>query len=261
MIDILDPTEAYSAARFVQEAQSLMADIHARGRWPVLVGGTMLYFKALIDGIDALPAANPQVRAELDAEAARLGWPAMHAQLAQVDPATAARLAPMDAQRIQRALEVWRVSGQPLSAFHTRGQAERPPTGAHLLISLEPTERAWLHQRIQQRFEQMWQANFVGEVLALRARGDLHLNLPAMRCVGYRQVWEALDAGLTGQTLQAQVMDTGCAATRQLAKRQLTWLRSLERHPLAAEAPDVATRLLDTVGRFAKACPTPPALP
>ncbi|WP_396267419.1 tRNA (adenosine(37)-N6)-dimethylallyltransferase MiaA [Ideonella sp.] len=247
LIDILDPTESYSAARFVQDAQALIAAIHARGRWPVLVGGTMLYFKALIDGIDALPAANASVRAELDAEAARIGWHAMHAQLAQVDPVTAARLAPMDSQRIQRALEVWRVSGQPLSSFHTRGQGEPAVTAPHLLLSLEPTERAWLHGRIHQRFEQMWAANFLSEVQALRARGDLHLNLPSMRCVGYRQAWEALDAGLSGEALKAQVIETGCAATRQLGKRQLTWLRSMQRSALAAESPEAGSQLVAQV--------------
>lgn len=247
LIDILDPTESYSAARFVQDAQALIAAIHARGRWPVLVGGTMLYFKALIDGIDALPAADAAVRAALDEEAARLGWPALHAQLAQVDPITAARLAPMDSQRIQRALEVWRVSGQPLSSFHTRGSGDAAPPAPHLLLSLEPTERAWLHGRIHQRFEQMWAANFLGEVQALRARGDLHLNLPSMRCVGYRQAWEALDAGLSGEALKAQVIETGCAATRQLGKRQLTWLRSMQRSALAAESPGAGDALVAQV--------------
>lgn len=247
LIDLLDPTESYSAARFVQDAQALIGAIHARGRWPVLVGGTMLYFKALIDGIDALPAADPAVRAALDDEAARIGWPAMHAQLALVDPVTAARLAPMDSQRIQRALEVWRVSGQPLSSFHTRGQGEPAATTPHLLLSLEPTERAWLHGRIHQRFEQMWAADFIGEVEALRARGDLHLDLPSMRCVGYRQAWEALDAGLTGEALKARVIETGCAATRQLGKRQLTWLRSMTRSALPAEAPDVGQHMVAQV--------------
>ena len=244
LIDILDPAESYSAARFVQESQSVIAAIHARGRWPLLVGGTMLYFKALIDGMDALPAANAQVRAELDAEAARLGWPALHAQLAVVDPPTAARLAPMDSQRIQRALEVWRVSGQPLSSFHTRGQSDAAPAAPHLLISLEPTERAWLHGRIHQRFDQMWAADFISEVQGLRARGDLHLDLPAIRCVGYRQAWEALDAGLSGAALKARVIEMGCAATRQLGKRQLTWLRSMARHALPAEATDVGDQLI-----------------
>ncbi|MDZ7812240.1 MAG: tRNA (adenosine(37)-N6)-dimethylallyltransferase MiaA [Ideonella sp.] len=247
LIDILDPTESYSAARFVQDAQALIAAIHARGRWPVLVGGTMLYFKALIDGIDALPAADAAVRAALDKDAARLGWPALHAQLAQVDPTTAARLAPMDSQRIQRALEVWHVSGRPLSSFHTRGSGAAAPAAPHLLLSLEPTERAWLHGRIQQRFEQMWAANFLGEVQALRARGDLHLNLPSMRCVGYRQAWEALDAGLSGEVLKAQVITTGCAATRQLGKRQLTWLRSMSRTSVAAERSDACDVLVPKV--------------
>lgn len=230
LIDILDPAEAYSAAQFVQDANRLIDAIRARGRLPLLVGGTMLYFKALIDGLDTLPPANPEVRALLDTQAAEHGWAAMHARLAEVDPVTARRLAPGDTQRIQRALEVWHLSGRPLSELHTRDQAGRDPAGAdHLLLALEPRERAWLHQRIQQRFEQMLADGFLDEVRALRQRADLHPGLPSMRCVGYRQAWEALDAGLLGQTLSSQVLERGAAATRQLAKRQLTWLRSMRR--------------------------------
>ncbi|MEK8031654.1 tRNA (adenosine(37)-N6)-dimethylallyltransferase MiaA [Ideonella sp. DXS29W] len=239
LIDILDPLEAYSAAQFVQDAQRLIRDIRARGRVPLLVGGTMLYFKALIDGIDALPAADAEVRAQLDAEAADRGWPAMHAELALVDPLTAARLAPNDAQRIQRALEVFRLTGQPLSAFHTREKSPSAPA-RHRLLALEPRDRAWLHARIGLRFEQMLAQGFLDEVVRLRARGDLHTGLPSMRCVGYRQAWEALDAGLGGPALRADVQERGAAATRQLAKRQLTWLRGMERTVLSAEAPDEA---------------------
>mgnify|MGYP003703759071 CR=1 FL=1 len=238
LIDILDPVQSYSAAQFVADAQRLIGEIHARGRLPLLVGGTMLYFKALIDGLDALPQADPAVRAALDAEAAERGWPALHAELAQVDPITASRLAPQDAQRIQRALEVWRVTGQPLSSFHTRDSAPSDKASSdHLLLSLEPQDRAWLHARIAERFAQMLQAGLVDEVRALRQRPDLHLQLPSIRCVGYRQVWEALDAGLEGPRLNARLMDTGVAATRQLAKRQITWLRSMQRIAIAADQP------------------------
>jgi tRNA dimethylallyltransferase len=222
LIDLIEPTQAYSAAQFVADAEGAMAGIRARGALPLLVGGTMLYFKALIDGLDAMPASVPEVRAQIEAEAAARGWAALHAELAQVDPATAQRLAPLDAQRISRALEVWRVSGQPISAFHQAREAQAP---AGLFLSLEPRDRAWLHGRIHQRFEQMLDAGLLEEVQRLRARGDLQPDLPSMRCVGYRQVWEALDAGLSGAALRERVKETGSAATRQLAKRQLTWLR------------------------------------
>ncbi|WP_374673317.1 tRNA (adenosine(37)-N6)-dimethylallyltransferase MiaA [Ideonella sp.] len=238
LLDILDPAEAYSAARFVEDARRLVADIRARGRLPLLVGGTMLYFKALVDGIDALPPADAAVRATLDAEAARDGWPALHARLARHDPATAARLPRGDAQRIQRALEVWMLTGQPLSSFHTGGAARAPMP--HRLLSLEPTDRAWLHARIDERFAHMLHDGLLEEVHALRARGDLHLGLPSVRCVGYRQAWEALDAGLAGDALRAAVAERGAAATRQLAKRQLTWLRKMPRDILPAEDPAAA---------------------
>jgi tRNA dimethylallyltransferase len=234
LIDLLDPAEAYSAARFVQDAERLIDEIRARGRLPLLVGGTMLYFKALIDGIDPLPAADPALRAALDAEAATQGWPALHARLAEIDPVTAARLAPRDAQRIQRALEVHRLTGRPLSSFHSRGQ--RPAALAqHRLFALEPAERSWLHARIALRFEQMLDQGFLDEVARLRARGDLHADLPAMRCVGYRQAWEAMDRGLTGDALRTEVLARGIFATRQLAKRQLTWLRGMQRLSLVPD--------------------------
>ncbi len=239
LIDIIEPTQAYSVAQFVADAQRLIGEIEARGHLPLLVGGTMLYFKALFDGIDAMPAADPAVRAELDARAARDGWPAMHAELARVDPLTAARLPPTDSQRIQRALEVWQLSGQPLSSFHARsarnGGGQAPPP----LISLEPSDRAWLHRRISERFDAMLAAGLVDEVRSLRERGDLHAELPSMRCVGYRQVWQALDAGLGGNALLDAVRETGRAATRQLAKRQITWLRSMpQREVIACDAED-----------------------
>jgi tRNA dimethylallyltransferase len=244
LIDIIEPTQAYSAAQFVADATRLVEAIAARGHLPLLVGGTMLYFKALFEGLDEMPASDPAVRAELDAQAAREGWPAMHAQLAAVDPVTAARLPPHDSQRIQRALEVWRVSGRPLSSFH---RADKPAREPAALISLEPADRAWLHARIAQRFDTMLAAGFVDEVQRLRARGDLHPGLPAMRCVGYRQVWEALDAG----TLDG-VRDKGVAATRQLAKRQLTWLRSMQRDTVACDASDAVEQVVQRALSFAK---------
>ena len=245
LIDLIEPSQSYSAARFVADATRCIAEVAARGALPLLVGGTMLYFKALIEGLDTIPAADPALRAALDAEAAVRGWPALHAELARVDPASAARLAPHDAQRIQRALEVWRATGRPLSSYHRRGAA---PERATALVALEPASRGWLHQRIAQRFAAMLDAGLVDEVLALRARGDLHTGLPSMRCVGYRQVWQALDEGLQGDALRERVIATGVAATRQLAKRQLTWLRAMpQRRTVTCDAPDVGSRLRDAV--------------
>ena len=225
LIDIREPQQAYSAAEFVQDARQLISAIHARGRLPVLAGGTMLYFRALLQGLDALPPADAQLRQHIEARAARLGWPALHAELARIDPATAARLPPGDSQRIQRALEVWHLTGQPLSSLHT---SKKIAPGAHPIceqafFSLEPADRAWLHQRIARRFDQMLADGFLDEVAALRQRGGLHPALPAMRCVGYRQAWETLDGLHPAATLR----ERGIAATRQLAKRQLTWLRSM----------------------------------
>ncbi|MCU0928451.1 MAG: tRNA (adenosine(37)-N6)-dimethylallyltransferase MiaA [Burkholderiaceae bacterium] len=248
LIDLLDPARSYSAAQFAADATRLVGEIGARGALPLLVGGTMLYFKALVDGLDAIPAADPAVRAALDAEAAERGWPALHAELARVDPATAARLPPADAQRIQRALEVWRATGRPLSSFHRRGDAPGHGPPDALLVALEPASRAWLHGRIDARFAAMLDAGLVDEVRALRARGDLHPGLPSMRCVGYRQVWAALDDGLAGAALREHVQATGSAATRQLAKRQLTWLRSMPwRRVVACDAQDAAAATLALV--------------
>ena len=248
LIDIIDPADTYSAARFVADAQSLIADIHARGRTPVLVGGTMLYLKALMEGLDEMPPADEAVRQRLEAEALALGWPAMHERLQAIDPLTAQRLAPLDAQRIQRALEVYEVSGRPLSAWHASPRAAHHnplPPGA--LLSLEPTDRAWLHERIALRFEHMVQDGLVNEVLRLRARGDLSADMPSMRCVGYRQVWEALDTH--GNALPAadlrECTNRGVFATRQLAKRQITWLRSMpQRTVVACDAPDALHQVL-----------------
>ena len=235
LIDILDPREAYSAAQFAADATRLVDEINGRGRLPLLVGGTMLYFKILSDGLDALPAADPAVRAKLEAQAFARGWPALHAELARVDPASAARLPPTDAQRIGRALEVFRISGRTLSSFHTAPRAAQPAA----LIALEPLSRPWLHERIAARFDAMLAQGLLGEVRGLRARGDLHAGLPSMRCVGYRQAWTALDEGLDGDALHAVVRERAVAATRQLAKRQLTWLRGMQRSVVACDGDDV----------------------
>jgi tRNA dimethylallyltransferase len=237
LIDILDPAERYSAARFAADATRLIDEINARAALPLLVGGTMLYFKALFDGIDEMPEGDAGVRATIDARAVEAGWPALHAELAAIDPPTARRLAPNDAQRIQRALEVHAISGRPLSSWHT-ARARRPPPPP--LISLEPEDRAWLHARIAERFAAMLEAGLVDEVRALRGRGDLHPELPAMRAVGYRQAWAALDAGeLRG------LPAAGIAATRQLAKRQLTWLRAMpQRRVVPCDAADATERVV-----------------
>ncbi len=250
LIDILDPLQSYSAADFVRDTTRLVGEINGRGRTALLVGGTMLYFKALLVGLDDMPQANAAVRASIDARATALGWPALHAELARVDPVTAARLPPFDAQRIQRALEVFEVSGQPLSSFQT-GRTHNPdsPLAPEHLISLEPLDRAWLHARIAQRFDAMLTEGFIDEVQRLRARGDLSTDLPSMRCVGYRQAWDLLDAH--GNTLSpaqlAELRELGVAATRQLAKRQLTWLRSMpQRRVIACDAPDARFRVLES---------------
>jgi tRNA dimethylallyltransferase len=247
LIDLIEPSGSYSAARFVADATAAIGAIRRRGALPLLVGGTMLYFKALFDGLDAMPASDPALRSAIDREAAVRGWPALHAELAKVDPPTAARLAPTDAQRIQRALEVWRASGQPLSAFHRSRDTATPRPAAPPLIALEPAKREWLHRRIGERFAAMLAAGLVDEVRALRGRGDLDPGMPSMRCVGYRQVWQALDAGD-----QSAVFETGSAATRQLAKRQLTWLRGMpQRTIVACDAPDATAQVVAHARRLA----------
>ena len=249
LIDIRDPLDAYSAAAFVRDARQLIEAIQARGKLALLVGGTMLYFKALFDGLDDMPPADAAVRAELAGEALDQGWPALHAALARIDPVTAARLAPNDSQRISRALEVFRVSGRPLSFFQRRNAIKNVadyarPESATAIISLEPSVRSWLHERIARRFDAMLAAGFLDEVRALRARGDLTADLPSMRCVGYRQAWEALDGGSPMNALR----DKGVFATRQLAKRQLTWLRSMpDRQVVACDAPDALEQVLALV--------------
>ena len=240
LIDLLDPTERYSAGRFRADAIRAVAQIHGRGGIPLFVGGTMLYYRALSQGLDELPAANAEIRAQIDRQAANRGWPALHAELAKVDPATAARLNPADAQRIQRALEVCRLTGKPISELQRSSKVELPfPLRA---FSLVPENRAELHRRIAERFDAMLEAGLVEELAALRKRFQLHAGLPSMRCLGYRQAWRFLE----GEIGAGELRETGIAATRQLAKRQLTWLRSLPgiepAERLAAALEEAATR-------------------
>jgi len=237
LIDILDPTGAYSAARFRADALAAVCAIAARGKVPLLVGGTMLYFKALREGLSDLPEADPALRAELEEQARERGWPALHAELARVDPETAARLKPGDAQRIQRALEIWRTTGVSMSKL-LGGQRSAPPLRP-VPIALVPGDRAALHRRIGARFERMLADGLVEELELLRARYALHAGLPSMRCVGYRQAW----AHLEGAYDRAGLRDRGIFATRQLAKRQLTWLRSTpDTIELDCLADDLAAR-------------------
>ncbi|MFZ4536381.1 tRNA (adenosine(37)-N6)-dimethylallyltransferase MiaA [Propionivibrio sp.] len=219
LIDLISPEESYSAARFCVDALAVMADISARGKVPLLVGGTMLYFKALLEGLADLPPACPETRVDIDLQATAHGWPAVHAELAKVDPETAARLHPTDAQRIQRALEVFRLSGRPLSALHAEARNQFPPY-EFLKLGLLPSERSVLHARIAERFDAMLSAGIEGEVEMLRAKYHLNPDLPSMRCVGYRQIWEVQD----GLAPRSEMRDRGIYATRQLAKRQITWL-------------------------------------
>ncbi len=221
LIDIVEPSERYSAARFSEEANELLPEIYARGQIPLLAGGTMLYFKALVEGLSELPPADPDTRLVIDTMAQESGWPALHAELERIDPETAARLQPQDAQRIQRALEVFYLNGQTLSALIARGRAKGSPYRI-IALSLQPSERSVLHERIAQRFEVMLELGLISEVRSLRERFDLNPSLPSMRAVGYRQVWQYLDGEFGLSTLR----EKGVAATRQLAKRQLTWLRS-----------------------------------
>ena len=244
LLDIRDPTEAYSAAAFCEDARRLMAEMTARGKVPLLVGGTMLYFKALLQGLDDLPPADAALRQKLDQEAASRGWPALHTELAQVDPATAARLAPNDSQRIGRALEIFRLTGFPMSALLARAQSSLPYRV--LQLALLPSDRAVLHQRIATRFDQMLDGGLIEEVECLRRNYALEADMPAMRAVGYRQAWAYLDGAITLSELREQ----GIAATRQLAKRQLTWLRSwsnaIELDCLAADVESKALARVKT---------------
>jgi len=246
LLDILDPLESYSAAAFRRDALRCVEEIRARGCLPVLVGGTMLYFKALREGLNDLPTANPEIRKELELQAVELGWPGMHAQLSAIDPSTAARLSPNDSQRIQRALEIWHISGKTMSELLNAPEQTDQPLHT-VTLSLEPTERSHLHQRIALRFDQMLEEGLIEEVRALRARGDLHTDLPSVRCVGYRQLWSMLDGDVT----PAQAREQAIAATRQLAKRQLTWLRSLpDRLTIEADSHQATEKTLAIVGRL-----------
>ena len=239
LIDTIDPLHSYSAADFARDATRLIGEIRQRNKTPLLVGGTMLYLKALLEGLSDMPPSDPQVRADLQQRAQAQGWPALHAELQTVDPVTAERLAPGDSQRIGRALEVWAITGQPLSAFH-QGAKPAAPNWHIPVISLEPIDRRWLHERIAQRFDAMMAAGFLDEVRQLMARGDLNPDLPSMRCVGYRQAWQGLSEGWS----EAEIRERGIFATRQLAKRQLTWLRSMpQRHMVAADAPDALAQV------------------
>jgi len=244
LIDVVLPTESYSAARFAADAVIAIAAIRARGHIPIVTGGTMLYFQALTEGLSALPPADPAVRAALDARAARAGWPALHAELARVDPATAARLAPNDAQRIQRALEVYAIAGVPLSDLQGR-RAAIADLGPTMRFALIPPDRAALHAEIARRFDAMLVAGLVDELAALRARYPLDPALPSMRCVGYRQAWEFLDGMIDLPTLRVR----GVAATRQLAKRQFTWLRATSAQTIDPGSPAALDDMASVVER------------
>lgn len=260
LVDIRDPAQPYSAADFRADALLVMARISARGRVPLLVGGTGLYFRALQQGLSDLPEADPATRMRLSDEAERLGWAAMHARLAQLDPAAARRISCNDVQRLQRALEVIELTGRPLSELQ-RGGDRAPFSWRVLKLALLPADRHLLHERIAQRFDAMLAAGFLDEVRALRARGDLHAELPAIRAVGYRQAWEHLD----GDSTPAEFRDRGIFATRQLAKRQITWLRSdlgarlfePDRPDLPARAADAVQLFLGESGRLGHAAPSP----
>ena len=228
LIDILEPTEVYSAARFSKDAKRLCEEIRSRGNIPVVVGGTMLYWRAWAHGLSSLPPANAEIRARLDEEGKSVGWPAMHAKLAEIDPETAARLKPNDSQRVQRALEVFEITGKPMSALLAESPSEDGREGSAIpswitLVSLEPSDRKRLHLNLEKRFDEMLVGGLLEEVKTLKANTELHADLPAIRSVGYRQVWEYLD----GQTDWDEMRYKALAATRQLGKRQLTWLRAI----------------------------------
>jgi tRNA dimethylallyltransferase len=229
LIDILDPTEAYSAARFAADTKQLVTEIWQRGNVPVIVGGTMLYWRAFAYGLSSLPPADPIIRASLDERGQALGWPAMHAELMALDPITAARLEPNDSQRIQRALEVVQSTGKPMSAWLAESPSDDGRAGSLIpswlrLVSLEPSERAQLHHNLESRFDGMLKAGLIDEVRFLRAHPGIHADLPSMRAVGYRQAWEFLDGQINAEQMRYKAL----AATRQLGKRQLTWLRAIE---------------------------------
>ncbi|MCB5187535.1 tRNA (adenosine(37)-N6)-dimethylallyltransferase MiaA [Methylobacillus caricis] len=247
LIDIIDPTEAYSAAHFRADALRLMADIAARGRIPLLVGGTMLYFKALQQGLSGLPEANAEVRAQLDADAESIGWPGMHARLAMIDPDTASRLKPGDSQRIQRALEVYQVSGKTMSELFSQQSMENLPYRL-LKLALQPSDRAVLHQRIAVRFDEMMQQGLLEEVKGLLEKyPSLHADMTSMRCVGYRQTLDYMANSIS----YAEWREQGVAATRQLAKRQLTWLRGMDdTMEIDCLSPELSMLTQETIRNF-----------
>ncbi|WP_414165099.1 tRNA (adenosine(37)-N6)-dimethylallyltransferase MiaA [Superficieibacter sp. BNK-5] len=244
LVDILDPAQAYSAADFRRDALKEMAEITAAGRIPLLVGGTMLYFKALLEGLSPLPSADPSVRAKIEQQAAEQGWDALHRQLQTIDPVSATRIHPNDPQRLSRALEVFFISGKTLTEL-TQTSGEALPYKVHQ-FAIAPASRELLHQRIEQRFHQMLASDFEAEVRALFARGDLHTDMPSIRCVGYRQMWSYLE----GEISYDEMVYRGVCATRQLAKRQVTWLRGWEgAHWLDSEEPEQArNKVLQVVG-------------
>jgi tRNA dimethylallyltransferase len=244
LIDVVEPTESYSAARFRSDAIRAIAGIRARGAIPLVVGGTMLYFKALTEGLSVLPAANPALRAEISARAAAAGWPALHAELARIDPRTAARLEPTDAQRIQRALEVCTLAGRPLSELQGAREA-RGALGSWIAVAIVPKDRTALHARIARRFDAMLEAGLVAELAELRTRHALTPDLPSMRCVGYRQAWEFLEGRIDAPRLRL----SGIAATRQLAKRQYTWLRATKAAVFDSAQPGLADAVFAFLSR------------
>jgi len=244
LIDLIDPAESFSTGEFRERALSLMQAITARGRLPILAGGTMLYFNALFNGLAELPSADAAVRRQIDAEAARVGWTALHAELARIDPEAAARIHPNDPQRIQRALEVYRLAGVSLSELCRRGQGEPPPFDIVRLV-VAPSDREALHGLIRQRFLAMLERGLVEEVRALYARGDLHEGMPSIRAVGYRQVW----AYLNGECDYPEMVERGVISTRQFAKRQYTWLRrEVAASRFVSEDANALEKMLENIG-------------
>lgn len=246
LIDLISPEESYSAARFRSDALTAMAEISAAGKVPLLVGGTMLYFRALLNGLADLPQADAALRAEIDADAASHGWPSIHAKLAALDPSTAARLHPTDSQRLQRALEVCLLSGRPMSALLAESEHQKPAYD-FLSLGLRPADRAELHTRIARRFDEMLLGGLADEVRQLRRNYNLHLDLPSMRCVGYRQTWEMQD----GLMSMRELRERGIFATRQLAKRQITWLsNSFTAENFDCLDPALSAKVAARVGQF-----------
>ena len=249
LLDIRDPADSYSAANFVHDTEQLISQIHERGRHALLCGGTLLYYKALREGLSNLPESTPEIRAQLDLEAEQKGWPALHAELAAIDPVTAARLAPNDSQRVQRALEIYRISGKNLSTWLHESPPRPLVQRDYSTISLEPTERPLLSPRIAQRYQQMMEQGLLAEVQTLYERKDLHIGLPSIRSVGYRQLWEHLD----GEISLDGAIEKAIIATRQLAKRQMTWLRAMpDRIVLDCMDNQRANKVVDTVANYWK---------